>query len=87
MSHDYHRGPEDAVLYDGCEECTERAADPLNALLNLDEANMLRLVDRVRAVEFGRDADHYRSRNEAQVGKALYRVLVLVERHPEVFTR
>jgi hypothetical protein len=85
MSHDYHEGPEDAVLYDGCDECDHRAANPLDGLLTLDGQNMERLLGRVLSVEYGLGpADRYRTGNEARLGHALYRLLVLAERHPEI---
>ena len=84
MSHSYHQGPEDAVLYDGCDECDDRAANPLEALLALDETNMRRLLERTRSVHGGNDRNDYRSDNEARLGLALYRLLVLIERYPWV---
>jgi hypothetical protein len=81
MSHDYHVGREGAVLFDNCGECDARAANPIEALLNLDSTNYAVLRDRMLAVEFGDDADSYRSSNEARVGKALYAFAVLEERH------
>lgn len=80
MSHDYHQGPEDAILYDGCEECDQRAADPMNGLLHLDSASFVELWERMLAVE-GDDSDHYRTRNEAALGHHLNSVRILIERH------
>lgn len=84
MSHDYHQGPEDAVLYDGCAECDERARNPLDALCRLDNHNYAALRDRMMAVEFGSDGDYYRTTNESRVGKALYLIALLEERHGPV---
>lgn len=83
MSHDYHKGPEDAVLYDGCDECDHRAANPVDALLHMDSTNYALLRERMLAVEFG-TGDSYRTHNEARVGKALYYIAVLEERHGPV---
>jgi hypothetical protein len=83
MSHDYHEGPDDAVIYDGCGECDDRAAEPLSGLLTLDAANFERLRARMLAVEYG-DSDHYRTGNEARLGSALYKIQILHERHGRV---
>jgi hypothetical protein len=87
MSHSYHRGPEGAVLYDFCWECDDRAGDPLNGLMMLDKDNMARLLARVHAVEFDHTEDSYLTANEAKIGRALYRLLVLLERYPEIGER
>jgi len=84
MSHDYHEGREGTIIFDGCGECDERAKDPIKALLNLDAANYEALRARMRAVEFGDDSESYRSDNEARVGKHLYAIAVLEERHGAV---
>jgi hypothetical protein len=84
MSHDYHEGPEDAVLYDGCAECDARATKPLDALLNLDDRSFPILLARVRAVEFGDGSASYLTGNEAALGRALYGILILLERHPSL---
>lgn len=83
MSHGPHTGPGDAVLYDGCEECDERAARPLMGLLHLDSQSFVRLRDRMLAVE-GRTGEGYRSSNEASLGGALAMVRVLNQRHGAV---
>lgn len=83
MSHDYHRGPADSILYDGCEECDSRAANPLNGLCQLDGERFPRLWERMLAVEDA-DSDTYRSRNEAKLGHALNTIRILLERHPGV---
>jgi hypothetical protein len=86
MSHNAHTGPEDAILFDGCDECSDRANDPIDGLMWLDEEHLSRLHRRVTDVEFlGRD--HYRTVNEAKIGRALYRLLVLLERYPDVFEK
>lgn len=84
MSHDYHQGREGTIIFDGCAECDERAADPIKALLNLDTENFQRLRERMLSVEFGDDSNYYRSDNEARVGKHLYALAVLEERHGAV---
>lgn len=83
MSHAYHQGPEDAVLYDDCAECDARAADPLSGLLHLDATTFARLRDRMTAVEY-EETDGYRSGNEAKLGRALYYIGLLLERHGRV---
>lgn len=86
MSHDYHQGPEGAVLYDGCAECEQRAADPINALLNMDAATFAILENRMFGVEYdGRES--YLTDNEAKVGKHLYYISILNERHGAVMHR
>lgn len=87
MSHDYHRGPRDAILYDGCAECDARAADPMDGLLRLDIETFVEFWERMRAVEygdgpFGSGHESYRSTNEAKVGKHLYYISLLLQRHP-----
>lgn len=86
MSHDYHVGPDDAVLFDGCDECSDRANNPLDGLMTLDGERLAMLHKRVLDVEF-RGTDHYRTDNEARIGRALYRLLVLLERYPELGER
>jgi hypothetical protein len=80
MSHDYHQGPEGAVLYDDCAECDARAAKPLDALLHLDAAHFSTLENRMYEVEY-RKTGHYLTGNEAKVGKALYAISILNQRH------
>lgn len=84
MSHDIHNGPDDAVLYDGCAECDDRADMGMAGILYLDARNVARLASRMQAVEYGHGADSYRSRNEARLGRELYYVSLLLQRHPEV---
>lgn len=80
MSHDYHQGAEDAILYDGCAECDARAKNPMVGLLNLDEERFETLWRRMLAVE-DNDSTYYRSGNEAALGKHLNYVRILIERH------
>jgi hypothetical protein len=80
VSHDYHQGREGAIIFDGCDECDERAVEPIKALLNLDRESFTQLRDRMLAVEYD-GTDTYRSKNEARVGKHLYYIQVLQERH------
>jgi hypothetical protein len=80
VSHDYHEGREGTIIFDGCAECDERAADPIKALLNLDAENYQALRARMLAVEFD-GTESYRSANEARVGKHMYAIAVLEERH------
>lgn len=82
MSHDYHQGPEGAVLYDGCQECDERAIDPLKGLANLDASSYQVLRRRMLEVEFG--MGHYLTGNEASLGRALHTIFVLEERYGQV---
>lgn len=89
MSHDPHEGPDDAVIYDGCGECDARAANPLSALLALDDVNYERLRDRMILIEHhsrsgSRSPEGYRSQNEMRLGQALYRISVLEQRHGPV---
>lgn len=84
MSHAYHEGPEDAVLYDGCDECSHRANNPLDGLLTLDNERLATLHKRVLDVEYGDGVESYRTVNEAKIGRALYRLLVLLERYPDL---
>lgn len=79
MSHVYHEGPDDAVLYDGCDECEKRSKS-IEGLLGLDSTNLRILVDRMIGVELSSDRDHYRTRAESRAGRILYYVYVLVER-------
>ena len=86
MSHDPHSGREGAILYDGCAECDARAADPIEGLLHMDPTTFAAMWDRMRAVEYGTGPlgsgdEAYRSRNEAKVGKHLYYVSLLLQRH------
>lgn len=81
MSHDYHQSDHsDTIIFDGCAECDARAADPMEALLRLDSVSFRAMCDRMHAVESG-DREAYRSTNEARVGKCLYAIAVLEERH------
>jgi len=84
MSHDLHDGPDDAVLYDGCAECDSRADQGIAGILNLDAQNVARLSSRMQAVEYGHGVAAYRSHNEARLGRELYYVSLLLERHPDV---
>lgn len=86
--HDLHSGPEDALFFDDCVECTERARNPLDALLQLDAERFQILRSRMMGVEFGEGEDRalkgYRTFNEQKVGRALYYVALLEERHGKV---
>lgn len=86
MSHDYHRGPEGAVLYDDCEECDARAAKPLDALLRMDETTFSRFENRMFEVEYEHRGS-YLTDNEARVGHVLYLISILNERHGAVMHR
>ncbi len=83
MSHGYHEGPEDAILYDGCDECETRSKS-IEGLLGLDSPNLRLLIDRMLAVELGRidrtPTAWYRTGTEKVAGRNLYYVYVLVER-------
>ena len=71
--------PDDAVLFDGCERCEQHARD----LVSLDADKFAALWRRM--VEVERDAPDYtaayRTKAEATVGLALYRMAILIERH------
>lgn len=72
MSHDPHEGPEDAVLYDGCDECDERAASPLDALCHLDSTSFATLRDRMLATEYVDAGDRAeRGRTDEEIAAVL----------------
>lgn len=82
MSHDIHEGPDGAVIYDGCEECDERAKNPLESLCRLDGDNYAALRMRMLCTEFGRTGPPgYLTDNEAKLGGAMYLIAILEERH------
>lgn len=83
MGHDYHEGPDGAVLYDGCEECDERAADPINGLLRLDGERFRTLWKRMIEVE-RENKGEYLTFNERALGRHLYYITVLEERHTPI---
>lgn len=87
MSHAYHDGPEDAILYDNCAECDSRAANPLEGLTRLDSERFALLVERVRDVEWPPYRESYRTANEARLARGMYLILGLLERHADVLTR
>ena len=84
MTHDLHDGPADAILYDGCDECDHRASEGIAGALHMDPITFSRMWSRMMSVERGEDRDSYRTDNEARVGKQLYYMSLLVERHPTV---
>lgn len=84
-SHDYHQGPEGAVLYDGCSECDARASDALSGLLRLDAEKFKTLAGRMYEVEY-LDKGSYLTDNEAALARTLYLISVLNERHQDVLT-
>lgn len=86
MSHDVHDGPEGAFLFDGCEECDERSADPIEALLRFDDDRFLDFTSLMLAIEYGvGQPTTYLTANEAKVGRHLYYVSLLVQRNPAAF--
>jgi hypothetical protein len=86
MSHDFHKGPEGAVLYDGCPECDARAADPIEALLRMDSVTFSHFENRMFDVEYEHRGS-YLTDNEAKVGRVLYLISILNERHGAVMHR
>lgn len=84
--HAYHEGlgcPDATILYDGCEECEERAAAGIQGVFALDTNNFWLLWQRMLRTDYGFDngADHYLTQAEAQLGSRLYNMAVLMERH------
>lgn len=85
MSHRYHpnpekNDPEDAILYDDCADCASHAKSPG---LNLDATNWWKMWDRMLHVEIdGNEA--YRSNNEAELGRHLYYMYIVLERYTAV---
>lgn len=86
MSHDYHDGPEGAVLFDGCEECDYRAENPMDALLRMDNTTFSTFENRMFEVEY-ENRGSYLTSNEAKVGRVLYLISILNERHGAVMHR
>jgi hypothetical protein len=91
MSHRYHpdpdRDPDDALIFDDCPDCDDRADDGVKGLLNYDDETLRALWRRMREVEHGEGAGNraYRTENEAAVCRSLYHVAVLLGRHPGLF--
>lgn len=83
MSHGVHDGPAGMVLFDGCAECKERAADPLHALLHMDQHNALKMWRLMRAERWsgGEGAGREVSECEGIVLEATYRIAVYLERN------
>lgn len=83
MSHRFHpdrRDRADALLFDDCEDCDRRARD---LGLGLDEERFELMWRRMLDVEYD-ESGAYRSTNESILGKQLYQVSLLVQRHPVV---
>lgn len=72
--HDFD-DPRDAILYDDCERCAEHAEH----LTSLDDATLAMLWTRMVADKNG-DDDAYRTVAEAEAGRNLYRIGVILER-------
>lgn len=81
MVHRYHPDPERresiSILYDDCERCAEQAE---SLGLELDAEKFARAWAQMREAEYG-DVNTYSTEAEAKLGKSLYRVSVLIERH------
>ena len=89
MAHDYHPRQRDAptaatlvadpepILFDGCQECEEKAEKVLYAF---DHEFSAALWQKMVAVEH-RDEGSYRSQAERQACVRLYEVAVFLERH------
>lgn len=85
MSHRFHPDPErddatDAILFDDCATCSERAT---SLGLGLDGSSFARMWERMRQVEY-HDEGAYLSANEKLLGRQLYYVTLLVQRYPIV---
>lgn len=71
--------PDGALLYDGCDRCTQQAANPLHL-----DADKLGEAWR-RMVDVERNDGHYRTRAEGELCHRLYLMALLIERsHPGV---
>ncbi len=74
----------DAILYDGCGECEERAATGLYGLCHLDSHNLPLLWNRMLNERMGGagwpSAGYYRSNAERTLGESLYLMGVLDQR-------
>lgn len=89
---------QDAVLWDGCEECEERSRKGVSGLLKLDGGNLELLWRRCLNTEYGgpdltggAEAGEYRSEAESRLGHELYLIGCLLQRsedvwHPERFS-
>jgi len=73
-------------LFDNCAECDQRARQPLDAMMNLDQASFQILWTRMCAVEADEPMAVYRSGNEAQVANAMNLIRILLNRHKGVMT-
>jgi hypothetical protein len=87
MSHTFHEGPERAVLFDGCDECDRRAADPIEGLLLMDTERFATFTDRMLDIEYDQGCPLYLTENEAAVGRHLYYISLLMQRNPLAFER
>ncbi len=80
MSHDYHQGPEGTIFYDGCEECTHKAKDPV---IHLDQQRSRLLWQKMMDVEVF-DNGSYRSGNEKIAAMQLWRIYLFLERNTTI---
>lgn len=75
--------PDDALLFDGCERCSEHAAGVWTG--SVDDERLGALWRRMVAVERGGGADHYPTATEAEACRTLYQLACFVEHtHPQV---
>ena len=72
------------VLFDGCETCDHRAKRGVAGACYLDEEHFMAMWNRMIAVEFTKTERTYKSFAEARMGKALYEMALLIERHPAI---
>ena len=95
MMHVYHGDlgcPEGTILYDGCEECEERARGGMEGLCTQDPIRVEAIWRRMIATERRNGADlvddlpgypckeGYLTDAEARIGKPLYLLAVMLER-------
>lgn len=68
--------PEDAVLFDDCDRCSEHR----KMILSIDEDRLRLLWEEMLTVESGQGRDHYRTYTEAMVCHELHRMSIFMER-------
>ncbi len=80
MSHDIHKGHPDATFFDGCEECTSKADDPI---IHMDQQKARKLWRKMIDVEIFENGE-YLSDNEAKAASHLYRTYLFLERNTTI---
>jgi hypothetical protein len=80
--HRYHPDParddpQDAILYDNCDRCTEHANDPV---FSLSTEYVEMLWKRMLSVELSTDGS-YKTSTEARAAKNLWSTYIFLERH------